>query len=434
MNIDLLPWNKVLDYVCNIYNNTYPKSVKTNKDLRSYLEDYISLVDTKTDSNFIEKIESIYEKNILLLKKNICKISIPHDVELTEYRVKPLDRNESDDNLYINNPHIQHIIPRGLTLCKYKDYEPIICIYSNRKFTEKKDYFLHTSSQVTNIVRMEKINGEALHFSVRYIDNKFYLFVGSKNNHIIIHTEEDIKLYTEERFVMAKLFASKLWHKLYNEMSKDDRLLLYSFLHHTKMTAVCELLDKNNQHMIPINLDKIVFLLFTAIYNHDQSLTSLPPHLAINIMEIFQFQCANIIDITNDCNDEEIIESLKYAKNTEGEVLYYLDKQGNCLGLVKEKTVWYVCLRALRELAKSFITSKRKNNDKVNIHNIESKIHTRYEEIKLRKNLTEDYISNWKQTAEGFIKWLDSNYDNSLTTDKFTKKFINFYNEYEAGV
>ena len=120
---------------------------------------------------------------------------------------------------------------------------------------------------------MEKINGEALHFSCRYILDKLYLFIGSKAKHIVIHKESDIDLYTDEIYETVRKFA-KMVCKTLAKLPLESIQVLFSLLRHTKITAVCEFLQYEYQHIVNFgNTDKLVFLTFTSTYGND-SLTA----------------------------------------------------------------------------------------------------------------------------------------------------------------
>ena len=60
--------------------------------------------------------------------------------------------------------------------------------------------FGHKNGFSTMIVS-EKLDGEAAHFSGRFIDGKFYIITGSKNVHMLISCEEDIEKYEGLRYV-----------------------------------------------------------------------------------------------------------------------------------------------------------------------------------------------------------------------------------------
>ena len=48
------------------------------------------------------------------------------------------------------------------------------------------NYFIQPIDTASEIICTEKANGEAAHLSARYIGNRFYLILGSKNVHMII--------------------------------------------------------------------------------------------------------------------------------------------------------------------------------------------------------------------------------------------------------
>ena len=119
-----------------------------------------------------------------------------------------------DDKMYNRHADLRKFIPRGTTIMSIDGIngEEIldVVIYANRKFTgnigdedesqpESNDiwrsYCLDNPDEADKVVAMEKMNGEAAHFSGRFIDGKFYIITGSKNVHMIIGCEEDIEKY-----------------------------------------------------------------------------------------------------------------------------------------------------------------------------------------------------------------------------------------------
>ncbi|CAL4226355.1 unnamed protein product, partial [Meganyctiphanes norvegica] len=63
-----------------------------------------------------------------------------------------------------------------------------------------RDYCLQDPENAEKIVCTNKLNGEAAHFSGRYIEGQFYIITGSKFVHMLIRNEEDIKLYDGNRY------------------------------------------------------------------------------------------------------------------------------------------------------------------------------------------------------------------------------------------
>ena len=46
---------------------------------------------------------------------------------------------------------------------------------------------------------------------------------------------------------------------------------------------------------------------------------------------------------------EERMVRVREGRDYEGEVLYFMDRDNNTVGLLKKKTTWYIMLRAIRE-------------------------------------------------------------------------------------
>lgn len=461
-----LPENlqKSIKSLSNIYNTHYYNDSEEFKIFEKFLEKNFHLV--KDNHNKINNLEHFVKQNDIYIK--IYESQIPHEIlsakrkgylyDINVHMSKSNIKKENihrqnitvDDYVYQKFPNIQVNIPRGLTLCKImKEKDHVdkndtiefydICIYSNKKFKgisnqdedndeddyredqqqdndDDNDYFIKNQIK-DKVIAMEKINGDALHFSGRYINDKFYLFIGSKKSHIMINKESDIDLYTNDRFNVCKKFAKQVWKILYTKLTPEKRNILYDILHYTKITAICEILQSNYQHIVLIDNDndlyedKIIFLNFTLPFINDnnniesngdilKSLTAFPPHIAIKIMNVLGFTCATykIFDI----NDNISLENIRLETNSEGKVLYYLNKENETIGMQKLKTIWYICLRALREKAKRFLTLIDKNKS----INIENEIDKRYDEIQKWLQLTNDKTLHWKKIAKQFIQWL----------------------------
>ena len=56
-------------------------------------------------------------------------------------------------------------------------------VYNLRAFI---NFHVPISDLATEVICTEKANGEAAHISARYIGNKFYVIVGSKNVHLML--------------------------------------------------------------------------------------------------------------------------------------------------------------------------------------------------------------------------------------------------------
>ena len=108
---------------------------------------------------------------------------------------------------------------------------------------------------------MEKINGEAAHFSGRFIEGKFYIVTGSKNVHLMIQNKEQIEYYTEERYSLAKKIATTVCEH-FERLSDKHLKVLQNFLHHSKSTVVCEVKMRERQHVV--NFAKFFFIVYMS--------------------------------------------------------------------------------------------------------------------------------------------------------------------------
>ena len=377
----------------------------------------------KINNNIIKQLETFCDKHVNLLKINECQIPLK-DIfgKLFDIKLKT-NHNISDDHIYKTNNNIQRYIPRGMTILKLDNGFQDICIYANKKFDDNNQYFL-SSEENTKIISTEKLNGEALHFSCRYISDNFYLFVGSKTTHIVIQNENDINLYIDDKYKFAKKCAKMVYNTLENIPPENKKALL-NLLHYTKITVVCEFLQHDYQHIVDIgDTDKLIFLTFTSTYGNDKSLTAFPPHIILNIINLLKLTQASYT-IINNSNKNSYISTIKNNINSEGKVLYFLNNENETIGMMKVKTSWYICLRALREKAIYYLRSV-KNNKEIDIN---ESIEEKYNSIQEFANLTDEEIYYWKETAKNFIVWVDKNRkpvaDFRASFPKIWKNFIN---------
>ena len=67
------------------------------------------------------------------------------------------------------------------------------------------NYFLQPINQAAEIVCTEKANGEAAHLSARFIKDRFYVIVGSKNVHMVLGKINDLDFYKDGRFKVCTI-------------------------------------------------------------------------------------------------------------------------------------------------------------------------------------------------------------------------------------
>ncbi|KAK7074399.1 hypothetical protein SK128_008883 [Halocaridina rubra] len=371
---------------------------------------------------------------------SFCKEST--HVKLTEYKVPdivlPVGYSATlfdakvkckgpDDTVYKNNPKMRRLIARGTTMIQLEGPESYFdtVVYANKKFiggvgdedeTQPENdliwqqYCLQPPEVAKEVVCMTKLNGEAAHFSGRYIGGKFYIFTGSKNTHMMIKKKEEVDLYSDSRFSVARTVAKAVCEAL-EEMDPSRRHWLFSFLHHTKCTAVCEILQPDYQHIVELSyLEKpeINFIAFTPTASQSQelSLTALPPHHNLDLIRALNLKCADytIINSSNILAHRDEVRA-QYCK--EGEVFYYLNNSGETIGIAKAKTVWYILLRALREkVVYSFTVAKK--NGKFDLTTRTNAIFKRFNEIRNWLHFSDSCLQQWKDLAKSFMLWLNN--------------------------
>ena len=79
-----------------------------------------------------------------------------------------------------------------------------------------------------------KANGEAAHFSARWIKDRFVVFAGSKNVHMAVRSAADVEKYKDGRFLIARNVASSVLEML-AELPEEKASLLLSFMHHAQV-------------------------------------------------------------------------------------------------------------------------------------------------------------------------------------------------------
>ncbi|XP_045128705.1 uncharacterized protein LOC123514706 [Portunus trituberculatus] len=336
-------------------------------------------------------------------------------------------RSGPDDRIYNKHADIRMMIPRGATILEWRSKKSSwssVVIYGHKKFTggigdedneqpennEKwREYFIAEPSEATSVVCMDKLNGEAAHISCRYIDDQFYLIVGSKNVHMLIRGSCDIDQYEGSRYVYAKAIAATVCDTLAS-LDARKRHLLLSFLHHTRCTLVGEILQEKSQHIVNLShltKPQVVIIAMTPTYTgcQEKSLLAVPPH------HLLDFCCAlglrtvtyTVIPVTQAMDQKALV---RRKIDSEGEVFYYLDKNDDTIGLVKVKTVWYVILRALREKAVySFTTGKKKSH--WDISDCVRSTHKRFTEIQKWLKFSDEYLHSWQNLARNFLHWLN---------------------------
>ena len=182
------------------------------------------------------------------------------------------------------------------------------------------------------------------HFAVRWIGNDFYIIAGSKNVHLLFRTAEDIEKYEESRFLVARDVARTCF-QFFSAMEARRRSALFSFFHHTKYTAVLEILLPHYQHVEDLSYLAAPELYFISWSRTDfgtgfREEICVAPDFGQKIAQDFGlkvtgYEVVLYADLTKKLTD------IRKAHGYEGEVLYFIDKEGKVIGLLKKKTIWW---------------------------------------------------------------------------------------------
>lgn len=458
-----------LQSLSKLYYNTYDNDDDDDFDIfkqfaqKNYELSYLD----KTPSSVINEIKEKYSyylsrfvreqkhsiPSLILPKKYTTGYITDVDAFINPKEKKSLLRNstmkkyevETDDYVYSNYPQLQQYIPRGLAIYEIYENETEekeffdIGVYANKKFTgmtkqdddDKVDinkFCIEDINKNTDkLITMEKVNGEAFHVAGRYIKDNFYYFIGSKKSHIMIQHKDDIHLYQAERLKNTKKFATSFMNFLNCSLSLDKIEILKNLLHYTKCTMVYEILQPSYQHIVPIDeiQDKFVFLMFSSPYNNNATLTAFPPHIANKVIRVLNIETAQY-NIHDSWNLDKIIKDTRMDNNTEGIVLYYLNKNNQTICLLKLKTFWYIFLRALRMKANYFIFNKEAATI-LNNEQIKTSINKKFDDIsKDFQYDDEPTLQYYKDKAFAFIKWVKSSQNNT----KFKTSFPILWREF----
>lgn len=190
------------------------------------------------------------------------------------------------------------------------------------------------------------------------------------------------------------------------------RNVLFSFFHHTKFTAVLEILQPTYQHVEDLSYlsaPKLFFISWSKtdmegdLYEED---VCIPPDFGQEVARAFKLAVTGYDTILH----KDLSERLTYIRKGhgyEGEVLYFVDSTDKVIGLLKKKTVWYIIVRAIREKAKNAVATMRKNpSEKFDLADSVTRTRKRLKEIQKWLGLDQEAAAEWEEVAVGFLKWL----------------------------
>ncbi|KAI9919705.1 hypothetical protein PsorP6_017793 [Peronosclerospora sorghi] len=291
-------------------------------------------------------------------------------------------------------------------------------------------FFLKPQSHSKWVISTTKENGETGHLAVlKRSDGEFVYVVGSKNTHLVVQTLEDIERTRElgkqvnggDVFFAATSISIPILRMIMT-LEAPKRTLLCEFLWQTRATASFEVLCLSHQHVQLLDYltqDTPVFygLSLMSFNSPDDAEMCVNPVLLYEFMRALGVRTVayDIAQFTPE-NVENVLERSKRAYKHEGSVHLFLDDRAAVIGMQKSKSIWYVCLRAIREKAKSFcrtLYSTKVSKDRTTplspiekLDTAKKAIHARFKTIPPFLKISDEVANVYETLGKQFIEYL----------------------------
>ncbi|CAG7728232.1 unnamed protein product [Allacma fusca] len=269
-------------------------------------------------------------------------------------------------------------------------------------------YFIKPVESADRIVCTTKANGEAAHVSCCLIKGEYYMCFGSKNVHLLVKNKDDLLKYKDSRFEFARRVGQSFFSHSVELMGPEKFQELKEYLTRTRYTMICELLQPENQHVVNLShleQPELQFICWAEQFQNNEcsSLCAMPPDEAIEIARSYNLQTVEYQVIPPEEAELEMAK-IRSESGYEGKVLYFLDGHKNVIGLIKKKTSWYIILRAIREKAAHFTSSKNAKS----VGETQKQVTKRIKDIQGWVGFSDEYRQKWNELGQGFIKWVQS--------------------------
>uniref|UniRef100_M4BFV5 Uncharacterized protein n=1 Tax=Hyaloperonospora arabidopsidis (strain Emoy2) TaxID=559515 RepID=M4BFV5_HYAAE len=267
----------------------------------------------------------------------------------TVYDIKVGLPGRPDDAVYLKCPYARQWLPRGNCIAEWKRqnktyFFPLVRGY--RKFTgQEDDGELKTRTEDAQAELSKFFNKPRAQAEWKMEDIDRARMQERSNN-------------KNDPFLAAAPIATAILRELF-ALKPADRSLLCEFLWQTRATASFEVLCPSHQHVqLPKNLleDTPVF------YGLSLMTLNLAEGAEICVNPVLLYEFVGALGIQTVCYTIEKfdagafdirLERSKRAYSIEGSVYLFLDDKAAVIGMEKHKSIWYVCLRAIREKAKA---------------------------------------------------------------------------------
>jgi uridine kinase/2'-5' RNA ligase len=295
------------------------------------------------------------------------KKDVTLDREFIVVDVKP--NAHHDDQAYENSAELRKLVPRGLCFVLEKvgasapapQLRHTLAGIHKFGYKENEYFAVAPPDDTTHLVFTEKANGECFHIAAFELNpTQCYIIFGSKNVHMLVradHIQEDMQLYTEDRYGYARRMAMKF---LELNVQRIDAII--TTLVQSGETWVAECCTLDSPHIVEYKRDTMPFFAITrppiaADGRVRTELTARGPDEASAMFTAHGVEKVKIHVSRTEVDQEEQRIFWENLDNSEGAVVYEITARGTVRQIYKLKSHEYTFWRAVREKMKGVCPS-----------------------------------------------------------------------------
>jgi hypothetical protein len=262
----------------------------------------------------------------------------------------------NDDSVYENNRNVWEKVPRGLAFILTKENDEICVLAGVRKFGYSESTYGY-SNEVTNVIGIEKENGECAHVSSFIYKNTKFWIIGSKHVNVVFRDgfyDQDIIQYQKiQRYKFALKIAS-LFVQTLGQISSENKGKFFDYLSKNGLTANGEAIFADSQHIVDYGGINQIRWFALSKYTQSKDGLSESPNFAREFFGSCSLYFAESSPMIQYKSKEyyEYLETVAKRLSSEGVVMYGMNNDGKVVRLWKEKSYPYVMERVIREAIK----------------------------------------------------------------------------------
>eukprot|EP00124_Ichthyophonus_hoferi_P005117 Ihof_evm2s671 gene=Ihof_evmTU2s671 len=285
----------------------------------------------------------------------------------------------ADDQMFKKNKGLPQAQPRGLTFIHVK-HKLHHVMRGLQKFGDQEDiegYNLPNAwEKVTHLVFTEKANGENAKVAACRINGRLVWVIASKNVSMAVsdaNFKQDLthRSYDESRFHITRKIGME-WYSIISHLDPVKRAALADYLVDNMVTLVGESFFSDSQHIVDMSclqeqekqglwIQRLQFYVMTDPRPEEEGLTHLTVLKGLELMAEWGLNIVpNVTKVALHSPEQaREEESARSRVNSEGAVVYGLDKEGTVVCVYKYKNIQYVYWRAVREQMRNHATLPR---------------------------------------------------------------------------